>query len=74
MSAGDGRTRPEHAELDGVVVDVDKRFPYPGLPSGQWPMYPLDPVLPPEAAINCRCAVVEEFEILDEEDFEGVTA
>ena len=68
VSTQDGRTRPEHRRLNGVTVPIAERFPYPGLPKSQWPMYPLDPVLPAEASINCRCTTVEDFAIVDEED------
>jgi len=76
LHTGAGKTpRADHLALDGVTVDVDKPFPYPGLPRAQWPMYPLDPVLPAEASINCHCTTIEIFEVLDEADIAGaVTA
>jgi uncharacterized protein with gpF-like domain len=49
-----GRVRPAHWKLNGVVVPYDKPFPYPGIPKSRWPMYPLDPVLLAEEAVNCR--------------------
>jgi SPP1 gp7 family putative phage head morphogenesis protein len=70
LSAQDSRTRTEHRQLHGKTVDADKPFPYPNLPRSMWPMYPLDPVLPAEHSINCRCAVIEVFVTIDEEGVE----
>ena len=65
VAADDHRTRPEHNIMDGRRVEVGKRFPYPGLPKSRWPMYPLDPVLPAGQSINCRCTMIEEFEVTE---------
>lgn len=51
----DDRTRPGHAQLDGM-------------PESQWrlggikPAYPGDPALPARQSINCRCTAVDEIE------------
>ena len=50
VSTNDSRTRHSHAELDGAVVDQDKKFDN-GL------MYPGDPSGRPEETWNCRCTV-----------------
>jgi hypothetical protein len=67
-----GRVRKDHWTLNGVVVDVEEPFPYPGLPKSQWPQYPGDPVLPAGAAVNERCTFVEIFEVIEGEDPEGL--
>ncbi|MFA5168749.1 MAG: phage portal protein [Candidatus Omnitrophota bacterium] len=46
ITAGDGRVRDEHVELDGEIVPVDKNFSN-GLP------YPSEP--------NCRCVLAPAF-------------
>jgi len=51
IATNDERTRPDHARMDGEVVDLDEVFSN-GL------MQPGDPLGPPEQVINCRCAVV----------------
>jgi uncharacterized protein with gpF-like domain len=48
ISAGDNRTRDSHAEINGVAVGIDERFPN-GL------LYPLDPAGDASEIINCRC-------------------
>ncbi len=47
-TAGDDAVRPDHAELDGEVRDLDSDF-LPGL------AYPGDPRAAAELVINCRC-------------------
>ena len=75
ISSGDDRTRPAHRAMNGVTVDHDKPFPFDAahvgedsLPRSQWPQYPLDPSLPPEQSINCRCTIVEVFDVAEEGD------
>lgn len=50
--------RPFHEEMDGTVVDEDKRFRVSN-PSGGYDMmeYPCDPRAPPVQVCNCRCCV-----------------
>ena len=48
----DGRTRDTHRAQDGAVRGEDGRFPALG---GVRPLYPVDPALPADEAINCRC-------------------
>ena len=50
VSTNDSRTRHSHAELDGAIVDQDKKF-------GNGLMYPGDPSGRPEETWNCRCTV-----------------
>ena len=50
IATNDSRTRHSHAELDGAIVDQDKKFDN-GL------MYPGDPSGRPEELWNCRCTV-----------------
>ena len=50
IATNDGRTRHSHAELDGAIVDQDKKFDN-GL------MFPGDPNGRPEEVWNCRCTV-----------------
>lgn len=50
VSAHDARTRDSHAQLDGVRVNNDEKFPN-GLE------YPGDPKGAPEEVYNCRCAM-----------------
>ena len=51
LATNDGRTRHSHADLDGAIVDQDKKFDN-GL------MYPGDPSGRPEEVYNCRCTLV----------------
>ena len=53
----DGRTRPDHALLDGVAKDEEGYY-YVG---GERARYPLDPNLSAGQSINCRCH--ERFEL-----------
>lgn len=54
IATTDDRTRPSHAALDGVEVGEEEDFDVGGWPAA----FPLDPRLPPEESINCRCTVV----------------
>ena len=54
MATRDERTRESHAQLNGVRVDVNEKFPN-GL------MYPADPDGEPAEVYNCRCKVVAYF-------------
>lgn len=51
----DSRTRDAHAELDGVVVDVDEPFVNSIGPI----MKPGDPNADPANVYNCRCAIIK---------------
>jgi hypothetical protein len=53
LAAEDHRTRPDHAEMNGVRVDMDALFDF-----GAYSLaYPGDPSGPAEGIINCRCSV-----------------
>lgn len=57
--------RENHVAIDGQVVDVDKPFTLVGADGvTYYPMFPVDPELPPGEAINCHC-IAED--IVDEE-------
>ena len=48
--------RKNHMDMDGQRVRVDEPFELKGIKGGTYrPMYPGDPVLPPEERINCHC-------------------
>ena len=48
--------RENHVAMDGQRVPVDKPFTLVGMDgTTYYPMYPVDPLLPPEEAINCHC-------------------
>lgn len=53
IATHDGRTRPEHLELDGIIEEVDEPFVngYGEI------MYPGDPDADPGNVYNCRCAL-----------------
>lgn len=53
VAAEDERTRVEHAEADGQIVDMDQAFEV----GGEMLMYPGDPAGSAGNIINCRCAV-----------------
>lgn len=55
VSTLDDRTRDEHQELDGEVVDIDDYFSN-GLE------YPGDPAGLPSDIINCRCTMITQFD------------
>lgn len=48
--------RQNHVDMDGQRVPVNEPFELIGADGGTYsPMYPGDPVLPPEERINCHC-------------------
>jgi uncharacterized protein with gpF-like domain len=53
VAAEDERTRVEHAEADGQIVDMDQAFEV----GGEMLMYPGDPAGSAGNVINCRCAI-----------------
>lgn len=58
----DNRTRDAHALMNGVEAQMhngELMFYY--APTGQWVKGPMDPTLPAEDVINCRCAIREEL-------------
>ena len=57
----DGRTRHEHALLDGQTVDTDKPFKVDGYEL----MFPGDPSGPAHLTYNCRCALIASVEGVD---------
>jgi SPP1 gp7 family putative phage head morphogenesis protein len=54
LSTKDDRTRPEHADANGQVVNQDQPFKV----GGEDLMFPLDPNGSPENTINCRCTLL----------------
>lgn len=57
VSTHDSRVRPEHAELDGVMVDIDEPFRNE---IGDI-MYPGDPDADPANVYNCRCTLISSI-------------
>lgn len=57
--------RPQHQEMDGVVVPFNEPFE---MPDGTKLMYPRDPAGPPEHTIFCGC----QFELVIEDSAEFV--
>lgn len=53
VSAEDERTRPDHREADGQVIDMDAKFDV----GADRLQYPGDPAGSAAQVINCRCAV-----------------
>lgn len=51
VATGDARTRPEHLEVDGVVVPIDEPFDV----GGESMMYPHDDSASAANVVNCRC-------------------
>lgn len=48
--------RQNHIDMDGQRVPVDEPFELIGIDGGTYnPMFPGDPILPPEERINCHC-------------------
>ena len=48
--------RQNHVDMDGQRVPVGEPFELIGADGGTYePMYPRDPLLPPEESINCHC-------------------
>jgi SPP1 gp7 family putative phage head morphogenesis protein len=58
VSTKDGRTRPEHADADGQIVDIDKPF----IVGGEELMYPGDEAGSAWNTINCRCTTINIIE------------
>lgn len=56
--------RENHVEMDGQIVDVYEPFQLIGRDGTvYYPQFPVDPILPPEEAINCHCisqSIVDE--------------
>ena len=57
----DGRTRHEHALLDGQTVDTDKPFKVDGYEL----MFPGDPSGPAHLTYNCRCTLIAAVDGID---------
>ena len=58
----DSRTRDAHALMNGVEAEEhngELMFYY--APTGQWVTGPMDPTLPAEDVIQCRCSVRQEL-------------
>ena len=48
--------RQNHVDMDGQRVPVEEPYELIGADGGTYePMYPRDPLLPPEDSINCHC-------------------
>ena len=60
----DGRTRHEHALLDGQTVDTDKPFKVDGYEL----MFPGDPSGPAHLTYNCRCTLIASVDGVDTSD------
>lgn len=60
----DGRTRHEHALLDGQTVDTDKPFKVDGYEL----MFPGDPSGPAHLTYNCRCTLIAAVDGVDTSD------
>jgi SPP1 gp7 family putative phage head morphogenesis protein len=58
IATSDGRTRPEHADADGQIVDIDKPF----IVGGEELMYPGDEAGSAWNTINCRCTTINIIE------------
>ncbi|MFJ3590130.1 phage portal protein [Streptomyces sp. NPDC090231] len=56
LSTDDKRTRRTHRAAQGSTVALNKRFP---LTESRWP---ADPAAPANQSIQCRCALIFEFE------------
>jgi SPP1 gp7 family putative phage head morphogenesis protein len=54
LAVHDNRTRQDHRDVDGQVVEIGKTFNVGGFPM----LYPGDPNGPPEETINCRCTTI----------------
>ena len=58
IATNDDRTRDSHAEMDGVVVDVNEPFILTNMDGSQCElMFPADPDGDPEQIYNCRCTM-----------------
>lgn len=73
-TVGDDRVRPDHADADGQTVGVDEPFAIGGFDA----MFPGDPDLPGDLAINCRCLLEYSVDVgdvaLDLEEEEAMAA
>lgn len=50
------KPRQNHVDMDGQQVPVNEPFELSGINGGtHHPMFPGDPILPPEERINCHC-------------------
>lgn len=58
LATKDDRTRDDHAEADGQIVNMGAAF-YVG---GEWLDFPGDPNGSPENTINCRCTTIPVLE------------
>lgn len=58
VSSLDSRTRADHQDADGQVVDMQDTFNIGGYEM----QYPGDPAGGPEQVINCRCTYIAEVE------------
>ena len=48
--------RENHVEMDGQIVAIDEPYTLTGMDGTIYePMFPTDPLLPPEESINCHC-------------------
>lgn len=51
--------RENHVAMDGQIVPVDEPFTLEGRNgTTYYPMFPVDPDLPPEESINCHCTAI----------------
>lgn len=56
--SGIGTPRQNHLDMEGKAVDKAEPFTLEGADGvTYYPMYPVDPILPPSEAINCHCTV-----------------
>ena len=58
LSVVDDRSRPDHADLDGVTIGFNEQFE---LDSGSYDG-PHDPAMGPEDVCNCRCTLAGGFD------------
>jgi uncharacterized protein with gpF-like domain len=73
LATNDDRTRPDHFEADGQIVEIGSTF----IVGGEELEYPGDPEGSPEQTYNCRCTMVcivegsdEYSELFTAENFE----
>lgn len=69
LATKDGRTRHEHAMLDGQEVDIGKPFKVEGYEI----MFPGDPQAEPFLVYNCRCCLVSNFKGFDHKKMDDFT-
>lgn len=61
LDSDDARVRPAHVDTDGQRRRISQPFAVGTTAGPRYPaMYPLDPILPPELSINCRCDMLIE--------------